>query len=672
VNFLAADLTGTLLGVLLFAPLMVAPGYVMAWLADVRGFRNEPLLWRILWALPLSAFAMPIVAFLVGASLGMPLLWAVYAAAILGALSIRRTTVACAIPKWLWISAAVWLMVTVLSGIDLPWGDRLYAPVLIYDHNLRTALIDGISRSGLPAVNALFHPGQDVLLRYHYLWFIPISLVEQMGGALVTSRHALLASAVWCGWSLVATSLLFLRYFLGKNALGRLGIWTTTVLTAAGLDIIPAFIGGVAFMISGKGWIAPSAEWGSNTVTSLPHAALFETHHMAAAIACCLGFLLLQKPTTRAMALAALCFASAPGLSIYVALAFAVSAVAIIAASVLRRDFAATRAWMGTGIAASIVCLPYLLVLARSNGGSGGGSFVRFEVRQFFGVLPLPQLAASLVNLTMLPLHYLIEAGVVAIAGVLFWKRYRRHRDIVFLVAIPMLIASFLRSGVIANNDLGWRAPLMPQFLVLTCFAAPMLALLLRTSRKGGGFRLLRAALALGFLGLAWDFYIMRAYIPLADHDAAPLAKWLQPQPGRRNHDLRLVYETLAATLPRKAVVQGNPNVWDQMYLGAYAQRQAASFGADCGSQMGGDPAACKAMHGQLLPAFNETTGAPPDVVCAAWGIDAMVVVEDDALWKRRSEAFAGRDPLVRTPFAEAYACGNAARRNIAIRDHEQ
>ena len=62
-NFLAADLTGTLLGVLLFAPVMLAPGFVMAWLADVRGFRQEPMLWRILWALPLSASAMPIVTF---------------------------------------------------------------------------------------------------------------------------------------------------------------------------------------------------------------------------------------------------------------------------------------------------------------------------------------------------------------------------------------------------------------------------------------------------------------------------------------------------------------------------------------------------------------------------------------------------------------------------------
>jgi hypothetical protein len=669
VNFFAADLVGSLLAVLLYAPLMLAPGYILAWLADLRGFRRESLLWQLLWALPLSAFATPILAFLFGISLGMELLPIAYGVLAVAALGIafrsrrKASEEVVKAPRWLWIAGSFWLALAVLSGIDLQWGDRLYAPVWIFDHNLRSAFVGGISRHGLPAVNGVFHPGHDVPLRYHYLWFLSASTVEQLGGAWVTPRQALIAGPVWCGWALIASALLFLRYYLRKAALGRLGLWTTALLATAGLDCIPAFIGGVAFAISGKGWLSPSAEWGSNTITSLPHAVFFEAHHTAGALACCLGFLLLRVPTWGSILLASLCFASTPGLSIYIALAFAPAGVCIFLADLWRKDFAAVRAWLLTGFAALCLCLPYLRQIAGAK-SSVAGSFVRFEVRQFFGQLDLPPLTAHLVNLAALPLHYFLESGIVAICAVAFWKRYSRHRGLLALTAIPILIASFLRSGVISNNDLGWRAPLISQFLLLVCFAPPLAALLSRASllrrRLPQTYRFARAAVVLGFATLAWDFYIMRAFIPLLDHNAAPVVAWLQSEPGRRNHDLRDVYEKLAATLPENAVVQGNSQN-EQIYLGSYSQRQSASFGLTCGVSMGGDPEDCRRMQDQLIPVFNRPVTADFERPCEVWNIDVWVVVADDPLWTDRRKYFR-EAPLVSAPFAEAYRCNQASR----------
>ena len=121
------------------------------------------------------------------------------------------------------------------------WQAAAYPSVLAFDFNLRTAFIDGIARHGLPAVNPVFFPGHSVLLRYHYFWFIPIALVDRLGGALVTARHALTGGNVWCGWAMMAIVALYLRFFhpqaredstAGSN--GRLGL-----LVVAGLDVLP-------------------------------------------------------------------------------------------------------------------------------------------------------------------------------------------------------------------------------------------------------------------------------------------------------------------------------------------------------------------------------------------------------------------------------------------------
>src|SRR6185437_1830553 len=97
------------------------------------------------------------------------------------------------IARWALAAVLGWLLIVWISGIDLQFGNRLYVSFLSYDFNIRTPMIAGIARNGLPAQNPLFYPGHAVPLRYHYFWMILCALADLAGGTLVDARQALVA-----------------------------------------------------------------------------------------------------------------------------------------------------------------------------------------------------------------------------------------------------------------------------------------------------------------------------------------------------------------------------------------------------------------------------------------------------------------------------------------------
>src|SRR5674476_271155 len=84
--------------------------------------------------------------------------------------------------------AGGWIVIGLFCLIDLQIGDRLYFPVVSYDNTLRTAITASISRTGVPPQNPYFFPGRLFPLRYHYFWFLLCSIVEQLGGNVVSPR----------------------------------------------------------------------------------------------------------------------------------------------------------------------------------------------------------------------------------------------------------------------------------------------------------------------------------------------------------------------------------------------------------------------------------------------------------------------------------------------------
>jgi len=670
-HFMRDDLVGSAIAVILFTAFLFVPGYVIGWLTNVRDFRREPGVWRVLWSLALSVGVMPVVGFLAGSYLGMGMLWGIYAA-LTGTAAIliaRAKPPLGRWPRWLLAACAGWMVVAVLSGVDVQWGSRLYPSVLIYDYNVRAALIDGISRQGLPAINPLFYPGHFVPLRYHYFWFIPCSMVSQMSGGLIGPRQALIASDVWCGWALIAIVLLCLRYFHeGSDALGKSGKWACLLLAAAGLDVIPNALAALVRWTTGSGVIYASAEWWNNPVTGYPHAVLWVAHHVAAVIACLGGFLLLWKrPRTERWPvwLAGVCFASSVGLSIYVAFAFAVTMAAWLAWSALERRWFTVRDGLLAGAVASALAAPYLFAMSRIPGTTG--PFVQLTVRSFW--IPEQILrgfrwswtAIAAANLALLPLNYFLEAALLVVVIWLVVRRGLRTgvrtdsaRAEIVLVTVPLLIATFLRSGVIENNDLGWRAPLIAQVAAVATGTNILRALVERARRNTRLAHLRGFVLALLVLGVAssgWDLMVMRTYPMLVDAGWAQEAFWLRGRDiGARTFAMRELYEDLQRRIPRNAVVQANPNVWNQVYLGAYAQRQTASFDFECGAVMGGDPTLCAKMQPALLQGFNDPRG-PHDVeaMCGTGGIDVLILEKSD------SAARDGR-PLESTIASSEYA----------------
>ncbi len=75
----------------------------------------------------------------------------------------------------------------------------------------------------------------------------------------------------------------------------------------------------------------------------------------------------------------------------------------------------------------------------------------------------------------LLPVNYFLEFGFFFAAGWLTWKEFRvkkraatRQELAAFTMAgVSLAVCTLLKSGVIANNDLGWRGFLIAQFMLL-------------------------------------------------------------------------------------------------------------------------------------------------------------------------------------------------------------
>lgn len=672
-HFMRDDLVGVALATLLFGLLFIPPGYTVAWLFDLFDFRKASPGWQIVVGLALSVSMVPVIEFLLWTYLTIASVWIFHlvAAVICAGLMLRSGRPA--VPMWIGITALAWLAVVLGSGIDLQIGNRLFPSVLVYDYNLRTAVIDGISRLGMPATNALYFPNHFVPLRYHYFWFLPCSLVERAGGSIVSPRHALIAGGVWCGWALMAAVTLGLRYLhpAGERGLERRAKWAILILAIAGLDIIPNLIFDAVFATTGAGLVFASSEWWNNPVTGFPHAVLWVAHHIASVIACFVGLMLLLRSLGRiAPAICAgLCFASAAGLSIYVTLTFAMFMVPLGAVMLWRKDWLERAAWLTAGVTTLAGAMPYLLAI-RAGGGASEGSFMSLTVRDMTILdILLPgyglnwnQIAWA--NLAALPLNYFLETGLAFLLAGVWLRRACRRKHLresegialgLFLTAL--FVGTFLRSGVIVNNDLAWRGALVGQLILVIWSAGPLSAWWRIRGRRGAG--LVTGLVVLGLASSVYELIILRTYFPLMEARKVPVVDWFSKtaETARRTFDARLVYEQLQRELPREAIIQANPAHWNDLYHGLYSQRQTAAFDRLCGSVLGGDPSPCPAMQSALAPLF--WSDGDIDHACDAWNIRALIAKDNDPVFQNHSAWPWTRPPLAVAEHVRAVGCGS-------------
>jgi hypothetical protein len=677
-HFTAADCAGILAGFGLFSLIALAPGYALGWLLDLLQFRRRTVACQFALSVTLSIALGPLTTYFVARAwslLAALLLYAVFAIFALSRLG-KPLKLPAGSGKIV-AAAAAWIALAVLSLMDLQIGRRLYFSVTAFDYAVRTAFTNSIATYGVPARNPFFFPGHGVPLRYHYFWLMQAALTEKLG---LDARFAFMGATLWSGIGLMCTIALYLRFFspTGTLALTKRTFIGIGLLGVTGLDLLPAL--GLLWLVKTmhSGLLPPSAEWWNDQVDGFLYTMLWEPHYLAGLIACLTGFLLLwELPASRmrasvAAGIAGLAFASAAGAAFYVAMVFSVFLMvwtAVLLVKGWRRDALFT---VLAGAMAAAAALPFLLSL---RGAGAGGALLRLAVRRFYpGEFLLKMLGLTqpwqrtFGDLLLLPLNYFLELGFFCAAGVLIWRNFRLRRGpaarhelaACSLLASSVLVCTFVRSGIIGNNDLGWRGFLLAQF-VLLIGAADLLAAKVASHKMRFWLGLL---LVLGVSGTVYDLTLLRIFPLLADNGWVPKVAWMSrdAQLGSRTYANREAYEWLKSNTPASVVIQQNPNPeTEDLFYGLYANRQTVAEDRACGTIFGGDGGECQPIYARLSKLYSKATGeseeAFPDA-CATLPMDFVVAKDTDGAWSNKKSWVWNRTPSFSNNFVRLFPCG--------------
>src|SRR5208283_3957720 len=422
-NFTVVDTLGTLKASLALLPFMFAPGYVLGWVLDLFEFRQRRPILRLILAVPLTIAICPMLSYLLARYLE-PGLWVFYivvfaASVLLLVREARRAELLSvskyASSKYIWVALglmALWVVAAVGSMIDLQFGDKLYPPIVAYDHSVRTAMTAAIARHVPP--NNPFFANASVPLRYHYLWFMFCSLPMKVFN--LSPRYVVYSGVVWCGLGLICMIALGLK-FLGRvqTAIERKTLLAVGLLCVTGLDILPTLY----IRIATHSWLSDMEWWNDEQITSWVASVLWVPHHVAALIACFVAFLLLRHQAdihrrwaTGLVIVAGMAFASAAGMSVYVTLSFVVAVALWLLALIARKDWLEAAMFVGAGAVSLLWALSYIAGL---RGPGSGAAFVEFALRPFplgdllaqqIGNHLPPQFALTVANAICLPLNY--------------------------------------------------------------------------------------------------------------------------------------------------------------------------------------------------------------------------------------------------------------------------
>jgi len=700
-HFMAADVRGSLLAILIFPLFVWAPGYVLGHAFNLFEFRRRSAVFRVVISLPLAIALCPILTYFAGRFASMTVARGLYLAADLTVLALlafyakRGWARRMPLPEgraFFAVAIAVWLLVTLFYLVDVQAGDRLYYPTNSFDYSLRAALVHSVTATGVPPQNPLFLPGAPAPLRYHYFWLMMCSLVNRLGSPWVSARHAEIGGAFWCGIGLMALLAACLRLFVVNQevALARRLRTGVLLMGITGLDILPGMYLLLLYARGQMDFVLPSLEAWNEYVDWFLHSAIWAPHAIAALIAAITGFLLIWHGTSktgwtgwaRYGLPAGAALASAVGTSIWVAFVFAAFLcvwTTICVGKRWRRDVAVLAI---AGLACCALVFPYLHDLAHGPAGPVAGFPIQFTVRAFSMTALVPVWPAMphwlrliLVNGSLLPLNYCLEFGFFFLVAGIKWRQWRASRAplsrqdaaCLTMLVTSALICTFLRSTVIGNNDLGWRGFLPAQFVLLLwavdIWPQRNLPAFVSARRK----RILTVCIALGAAGTAYEIVITRLYPMLADRGVLPPLNWMAPdrQFGKRNYAQRAAYAWVRATTPETAVLQYNPDVVLQETAAMlYGDRRAIAASPQCDTTFGGDPKLCApiiARLKQLYPAAGQPVGASLAEVCHDLPIDVIVAKDTDPVWGDPNSWVWTEKPVFSDAYIRLFGCHSTA-----------
>ena len=475
------------------------------------------------------------------------------------------------------------------------------------------------------------------------------------------------------------------------------------LIAVTGLDIIPTvyeFFRAHRVTMDMEGWDPVQ-------ITSWTDALIWVPHHVAALVACLIGFLALwnvrktgenpyPKWTRRTLAgiFAAFAFAAAAGLSVYVTFALAIFLFVWgfrLLAKGVYQDFIL---YLGTASCTILFSLPYLHdLLVHPAIGTSAGAVAAGAAATGMSIGPFALGLRELPNFLSTPvflrdkgfLHpgllapfgvvvvYILEFGVF---GVVAWLRFRKDlRSKVKLVeaeiaswimlAVGMFVITFVRSAVITNNDLAFRSAMIVQFILLLWAAEFFDDWFFRPHcdrlRQGRMMRfVVHATLILGVVGAFYSLTILRTYAYFDDRGIIPYpADWFPAagEIGTGVKNIRSAYGELDQMLPAQAIAQYNPMREDYLPLLEYDSFQSVDAFPDCGTEFGGDVGKCPPVQDAIANLFNQPGEANIRELCSRLSIDVLVARKTDAAWQDPKSWVWTNPPIVANSYIRAFRC---------------
>jgi hypothetical protein len=385
---------------------------------------------------------------------------------------------------------------------------------------------------------------------------------------------------------------------------------------------------------------------------------------------------------------AGLAFASAVGLSVWVAVAFSVFlGVWSIVLLVWNKNKGMFLLLLMSGLVAMLFASPFLFGILKGGTGGNGGIPFAFEIRSFRPVIPfvvgLPPILQNVIYLLLLPINYFMELGFFFIVGMLWFRQYWKgeipSNDFLFpeviLLCVVGFVGSFIRSTVVAVNDFGWRGWLFGQFILLV-WAIDLYQSSSFLSNDNYFFKASRilqkikirklatSLLLIGFWTTIMDVTSLRFWPVLVDMNIAGFPNTLSPDTrlGERTFDGRLAYEFINDKLPVDIVIQQNPlSKIDRIDRpsGLYGNRQfAISFNAPFNVPL----PVLKMRSNQISKMFileHQSSWDTVDLLCQKYFIDVLVVSDQDPLWESLPLLYQQRSALYKNRYYAILPCGN-------------
>jgi hypothetical protein len=702
INYTLQDTFSLLLAILLFTTVAVFPGFVLGWALNIFSFRRRTILAQYVIAIALSNALVPVILFLafrfVSNSFGLGIillfffLWALLQ---IKSLSDNKLSFKLALyHKMALAMGALWVVFCILLLVDIQIGQNLYFNAAAHDFTTRTALIEAITRTGIPLINPSYYPGHfEKITELYYFWYIPASVVDILGGHLVDARIALFAGITWSGLSLMATIATYLRV---RNAESGVKAWRASMvgaqlLAVSGLDFIPVIAimiairtmyGVLPFDARIEGWNMPIMSW-LNALTWVPN-------HVSGMAACMISLLAIlsslhasRSQGLISVAIAGAAIGSSLGLSVWVALTFGIF-MAIWSLALLFNRLQRPMVWSiaASGMVGLILVSQFLLEVLQSDGASGqaGGLPISLYVRRFSFTGALAPGAREAAGILLLPVNYFFELGFFFVIALLWWKQRNKSADRrgnpyflaeTLLLATVVILLSFLKSTVLVINDLGMRGWLLGQFILIVWAvdifnAAPKDRFLLTPRLFSSPHRstrlneFLAILLIVGMMTTALEAASTRFWAVWVDTGMTGVPNELSPDTnlGKRTYDARLAYEYIRDHTPQNIIIQNNPIVHIDRPSGLYGTRQmviadrtAYGVPAEIFKQM-------STAIGGIFELENVQNWAPIDTACRQYSIQALVINDTDPVWSSLSKLSKQRTPLYVNQHYAVISCG--------------